>query len=58
MERVGVPVFLGTRDTVTDAMSGAIRDNVRESGPAAGLRSRGRPRSRSCPRGRPTGYQR
>jgi hypothetical protein len=27
----------------------AIRDNARESGPAAGCRSRGSPRSRSCP---------
>ena len=35
----------------------AIRDNARESGPAAGRRSRGWPRSRPCPRGRPASYQ-
>ncbi len=48
----------GMWEPVTDVISGAIRDNARESGPAAGRRPRGRPRSRPCPRGRPTGYQR
>ena len=57
MERAGVPVFPATGRRVTDVISGAIRDNARESGPAAERRSRGWPRSRSCPRGRPAGYQ-
>jgi len=36
MERAGVPVSPGTREPVTNVISGAIRDNARESGPAAG----------------------
>ena len=49
MERAGVPVFPG--HPVTDVISGAIRDNARESGPAAGRLPRGWRRSRPCPRG-------
>jgi hypothetical protein len=54
-DRIRYPVMVMAPAIV---ISGAIRDNTRESGPAAGRRSRGCPRSRPCPRGRPAGYQR
>ena len=51
-------LLTAAHDGTSHCHFGAIRDNARESGPAAGRRSRGYPRSRSRPRGRSAGYQR